>query len=78
MIFRSVFLFCKVALCTTRYCSLVVEAAYKHRENTVNAPNILEILWEFCGKAQFPHSFGRFSRNHAKTISFHKISTPGN
>ena len=29
--------------------------------------------WEFCGKTQFPQSFGR-----AETLRFHKISIPGN
>ena len=28
-------------------------------KNTVISPNIL--MWKFCGKAQFPHSFGRRS-----------------
>ena len=36
------------------------------------------LVWKFCGKAQFPHSFGRFVRNNAETMPFHKISTPGN
>ena len=31
-----------------------------------------------CGKAQFPHSLGRITRNYAETLPFHKISTPGN
>ena len=34
-------------------------------------------MWKFCGKAQFPHSFGRFTRNYVETVLFHKISTPG-
>ena len=33
---------------------------------------------EFCGKAQFPHSFGWIARNYAETVPFHKIFTPGN
>ena len=45
-------------------------------KNTVITPNF--IVWKFCGKAQFPHSFGRFARNYAETMPFHKISTPGN
>ena len=45
-------------------------------ENTVISPNFL--VWKFCGKAQFPHSFGRFARNYAETVTFYKISTPGN
>ena len=28
-------------------------------KNTVISPNFL--VWKFCGKAQFPHSFGRLS-----------------
>ena len=28
-------------------------------------PNFL--VWEFCGKAQFPHSFGQIPRNSAET-----------
>ena len=35
-------------------------------------------MWKFCGKAQFPHSFGRIVRNCAKTVLFHKISVPAN
>ena len=29
-------------------------------KNTVISPNFL--VWKLCGKAQFPHSFGRFAR----------------
>ena len=35
-------------------------------------------MWKFCGKAQFPHSFGRIARNYAETMTFRKLSTPGN
>ena len=45
-------------------------------KNTVILPNFL--VWKFCGKGQFLHSFGRFAQNYAKTVSFHKMSTPGN
>ena len=45
-------------------------------KNTAVSPNFL--VWEFCGKAQFPHSFVWFTRNYAKTAPFHKIATPGN
>ena len=45
-------------------------------ENTVISADFL--VWKFCGKAQFPHSFGRSVRNYAETVPFHKISTPGN
>ena len=38
------------------------------------------IFWcgKFYGKVQFPQSFGRFARNYAETVPFHKFSTPGN
>ena len=45
-------------------------------KNTVISPNFL--VWKFCGKAQFPNSFGRIARNYAETVPFHKISIPGN
>ena len=34
-------------------------------KNTVISPNFL--VWTFCGKAQFPQSFGR-RRNYAETV----------
>ena len=36
------------------------------------------LVWKFCGKAQFPHSFGRIARNYAETMTFRHLSTPGN
>ena len=36
------------------------------------------IVWKFCENAQFPQSFGWIARNSAKTIYFHKFSTPEN
>ena len=45
-------------------------------QNAIISSNFL--VWKFCGKAQFPHSFGRFARNYAETVPFHEISTPGN
>ena len=42
-------------------------------QNTVISPNLR--VRKFCGKAQFSHSFGRFPRNYAETVPFHKIST---
>ena len=45
-------------------------------KNTVISPNFL--VCKFCGKAQFPHSFGRIARNYAETVPFHKISIPEN
>ena len=34
-------------------------------KNTVISPNFL--VWKFCGKAQFSHSFGRIARNFVET-----------
>ena len=45
-------------------------------KNSVILPHFL--VWKFCGKAQFPHSFGRFAQNYGETVPFHKISTPEN
>ena len=45
-------------------------------KNTVIAPNFR--VREFCGKAQFRHSFERFARNYAETAPFQKIAIPGN
>ena len=45
-------------------------------KNTVISSYFL--VWKFCGKAQFPHSLGRFARNYEETVPFHKIYTPGN
>ena len=41
-------------------------------KNTVISRNFL--VWKFCGKAQFPHSFKRLARNYVETVPFHKIS----
>ena len=45
-------------------------------EKVVISPNFL--VWNFCEKAQFPHSSRRFARNYTETVPFHKISTLGN
>ena len=45
-------------------------------KNTVISLDFL--VRKFCGKAQFLHSFGRFTRNYAETVPFHKTSTLGN
>ena len=44
-------------------------------KTTVISPDFL--VWKFCGKAQFPHSFGQIARNYAEIVPFRKISTPG-
>ena len=46
-----------------------------HCKNTVISPDFL--VWKFCGKAQFPYSFGQFVLNFAEIVLFRKISTPG-
>ena len=38
-------------------------------KNTVISPNFL--VWKFCGKAQFPNSFGKLCRNCAFPQNFH-------
>ena len=59
---------------TTHFCvHLSISITVK---NAIISPNFL--MRKFCGKAQFPHSFGRIARNYAETVLFHKISTPGN
>ena len=45
-------------------------------KNTTILHNFL--VWESCGKAQFPQSFVRFAWNYAETAPFHKIATPWN
>ena len=45
-------------------------------KDTVISPDFL--VWKFCGKAQFPHSFDRIAGNYTETVLFRKISTPGN
>ena len=42
-------------------------------KNIVISPNFL--VWKFCEKAQFPHSFGEIARNYAETVPFHKFHT---
>ena len=39
-----------------------------HGETYRNLPNFL--VWKFCGKAQFAHSFGRFTWNYTETVPF--------
>ena len=39
---------------------------------------LIFVVWKFCGKAQFPQSFRRFTRNSTETLLFYKFSTPGN
>ena len=56
------------------FCS-VKEIIYTLK-NTVISPNFL--VWRFCRKEQFPHSFGRLARDYGETVPFHKISTLGN
>ena len=55
------------------FCAMT-SIAINNAKNTVISPDFLVC----CGKAQFPHSFGRISRNYAEIVSFRKIFTPGN
>ena len=43
----------------------------KTAKNIIASPNFL--VWKFCGKAQFLHSFGWFAKNYAESVPFHKI-----
>ena len=45
-------------------------------KNTVISSDYL--VWTFCGKAQFPHSFRQIARKYAENVPFCKTSTPGN
>ena len=54
----------------------MVEVDIVTAENTVISPNFL--VRKFCGKAQIPHSLGRFARHYVETVPYHKISTQGN
>ena len=60
-------------MCTLFKCTLFCVLTAK---NAVTSPEFL--VWKFCGKAQFPRSFGWFARNYAETVPFRKISTPEN
>ena len=31
------------------------------------------LVWKFCGKAQFPHSFWKIALNYAGIVPFHKF-----
>ena len=57
-----------------------VKSPFQKKKNTakniVVPPNFL--VWKFCGKAQYPQSFGRIARNSAGTVPLHKTSTSGN
>ena len=48
------------------YLHLLIKSMTKTAQNTVISPNFL--VWKFCGKAQFLHSFGRIAQNDAETV----------
>ena len=50
----------------------------KLKMKRLDEPDTAKLLWRFCGKIQFPNSFGQFTPNYAETVHFHKISTPWN
>ena len=48
------------------YLHLLIKSMTTTAQNTVISPNFL--VWKFCGKAQFLHSFGRIAQNDAETV----------
>ena len=54
--------------CSYQFLQILITA-----KNNLISTNFL--VWKFCGKTQFPHSFWRFT---VPVMPFHKISTPGN
>ena len=46
------------------------------QKNTLISPKFL--VWKFCRKAEFPHSFGWIAGNYAETVPFYKIWTQEN
>ena len=54
----------------THIIQIFIYTAVYTTKNTVILPNF--VVWKFCGKAQFPHSFGRIVRNYAETVPFQK------
>ena len=61
-----------VVCVTLFYCCPASAAVFQKvthtAKNTVISRNFL--VWKFCGKAQLPHSFRRFARKYAETVSF--------
>ena len=59
---------------------IILETANKVSINT--AQNTLIplnfLMWRFCGKVQFLHSFGQIAQYYVETVFFPKISIPGN
>ena len=47
-----------------------------HCVKYLNFTNLL--VCNFCGKAQFSHTFGRIAQIYVESEPFHKISAPGN
>ena len=52
---------------------IIEEAKTLSSKNTAIPPDL--IVLKFCGKAQFPHSFGRIARNYAETVLFQNSDT---
>ena len=57
---------------TKKYCLNGVTPC--HCVKYCNSPNFL--MYKYCEKAQFPHSFGGFAQNYAGIVPFYKMSTP--
>ena len=74
------FIFYKISLTGSFYYDLpateifLPDCCFPTALNTVISPNFM--VWKFCRKTQFPHSFRRIIQNYAETAPFHKISTP--
>ena len=64
---------CLLFLFISKSCA-VLSVPYTAKNTAISARFL---VWKFCGKAQFPHSFRRFAFPQ-KTVPFRKISTPGN
>ena len=52
---------------------IIEEAKTLSSKNTAIPPDLMVL--KFCGKAQFPHSFGRIARNYAETVLFQNSDT---
>ena len=59
---------------------IILEIANKASINTAQNTSISLnfLMWRFCGKVQFLHSFGQIAQYYVETVFFHKISIPGN
>ena len=54
----------------THIIQIFIYTAVYTTKNNVILPSF--VVWKFCGKAQFPHSFGQIVRNYAETMPLQK------